>query len=945
MTGGLVERDLEIRALERSLIRSRAGMGSVVVLDAAPGLGKTALLRHARDFAAASGATVLSARGAQLERDFTFGVVRQLFEPALPRDATERAVFFTGAAQATEGLFAETAVAPGAEAATLFPLLNGLYWLLVSLSERAPVVVLVDDAQWADQPSLRFLGFLARRVESVAVTVVVTTRAAEQGDDGHLDDIMAAGEVTLLEPRHLTLQGAAQLIRREFGPGADDAFCAACHATTSGNPLFLRELLRVLVSDAVRPDAAAVTAVHDAGPDAVRRYVTARLRRQPEEAQRVARAVAILGDDVTLALVARQAGLPPAVTSAAAERLVQHGVFERHDPPAFTHAVVRDVVLGLVPPARRGAEHERAAAVLRAADEPVERVASHLLRTVPAGDAGHVTLLLAAAEQARQRGATGIAAVYLARARAEPPEPGLRSEVSRRLGNCQVHELALAEAEANLSEALNLAEDPRQGALCAYSLARFRNACGEPGKAVVLLTQAAAELPPEEDPVLAAELAAELIGIARIDLPSRAMLTERLTAFRDLPGRSDAVLNAQLSMEALFAGGPSEEAVAPARAALAGDRLTPERPSIWAALHTMIVTDRLDEAEQRLHQALRTAVDRGILFPMGMIHAYLARISLLRGDLAQAEDHVEQGTRAAPTPNFALPSLQSTAVHLLIEQDRPAEAEQLLESSVLAGGGGPRTALQLWLLDARTRLRAEQGDDEAALADALTCARVYQQWGASKIMEVPWRLHAARACLRTRDRARAAELVEAQLRRARSFGVPRHIAVALRAAADLATDEADARRLLSEAVSLLDGGPARLELARTQATLGERLLAGGDRQAAGETIQRAAELALECHAPALAERLGALLTETAGGRAPRLRVGGAHALTPSERQVAQLAATALTNRQIAERLFVSEKTVEAHLSRTYRKLGVRTRTQLALQLAPLPAAPLAGALV
>lgn len=154
-----MERDLEIRALERSLIRSRAGMGSVVVLDAAPGLGKTALLRHARDFAAASGATVLSARGAQLERDFTFGVVRQLFEPALPRDATERAVFFTGAAQATEGLFAETAVAPGAEAATLFPLLNGLYWLLVSLSERAPVVVLVDDAQWADQPSLRFLGF------------------------------------------------------------------------------------------------------------------------------------------------------------------------------------------------------------------------------------------------------------------------------------------------------------------------------------------------------------------------------------------------------------------------------------------------------------------------------------------------------------------------------------------------------------------------------------------------------------------------------------------------------------------------------------------------------------------------------------------------------------------------------------------------------------------
>ncbi|HWO58845.1 MAG TPA: LuxR C-terminal-related transcriptional regulator, partial [Umezawaea sp.] len=652
-----------------------------------------------------------------------------------------------------------------------------------------------------------------------------------------------------------------------------------------------------------------------------------RLRRQPEDVRRVARAVAVLGDDTALVLVARQAGVSPDVAGAAAERLIRHGIFERADPPAFVHAVVRDVALSLVPLVERNAEHDRAVSVLREAGEPVARIASHLLRTTPAANPERIPVLLAAAEQAWSKGSPEGASVYLARARAEPPPEEHRSEVSRRLGNSEAHHLAIADASVHLREALALAGTPRQRALCGYSLARFRNACGETSPALWLLSQAVDDLPAEVDPALVDELTAELIGFARADLFGRSTLLDVLARFRARVGDGSPVVAAQLSVEAGIADGPVERAITLARDALAGERLTPERSSLWAAVTTMLVADQLPEVEQRVQRALTFAVDRGQLFPMGIIRGYLARICLLSGDLAQAAEHVEIGTRAVPEPNVGLPALEATRIHLLIEQGRASEAVEVLRGGVLSEGREPNTLLQLWLLSARARSHAEQDDHDAALADALACGAAYERAGATGIWEEPWRLHAAGAHLSLGRREQAADLIAEQLRLARSFGVPRHIAVALRYAARLG----DTRTLLAEAVDLLRGGPARLELARTLAALGDQQLRDGARGAGRESLRQAAELALECQATALADRLRGALS-AGGGRAPRIQVSGIPSLTPAERQVAKLAADALTNRQIAEQLYVSEKTVETHLSRAYRKLGVSSRTQLAVQL-------------
>jgi DNA-binding CsgD family transcriptional regulator len=860
--------------------------------------------------------------------------VRQLVEPALPRDAGQRAELFAGAARATARLF-DAGVAADEPTGSLYALLNGLYWLLVTMSERGPLVVVVDDAQWADPPSLRFLGFLTRRLESVAVSVVIATRAAEHEDGGLLDDILATGDCVLLRPRNLTAAAVAELVRRELGPGADDEFCAACHRTTAGNPLFVKELLRALVSDGVRPDSDGAAAVAAAGPDAISRYVAARLRRQPEDARRVARAVAVLGDDTALPLVARQADVAAADAARAAERLVRHGIFERADPPAFVHAVVRDVALSLVPLVERNAEHMRAASVLRQTGAPIARVASHMLRTTPAADPDRVALLLAAAAEAWQRGSPQGASVYLARARAEPPPAENRAEVSRRLGNCEAHHLAIADAEVHLCEALSLAGTPEQRARCGYSLARFRNACGETGPALALLSQATGKLPADGDPVLARELTAEYIGFARADLTARPVLLDLLARFRADTGDADPVTAAQLSVEAVFAGEP-ERAVTLARTALTGDRLTPERSTIWSAVSALLVTDQLVEAEQRVQRALRFAVERGQLFAMAVIRGYLARISWLRGDLAQAAEHVRIGTGAVPAPNIGLPVLESTKIHLLIEEGQATQAAEIPHSVPLSGEWLPRTSLHMWLMEARMRLFAERGEEDAALEDtvlanALACGAAYEQWGATGIWDVPWRLHAAGAYLRSRRREQAAALIGEQLGHARSFAVPRHIAVALRCAARLAEGD-EAQKLLAEAVDLLRAGPGRLELARALADLGDHQLRQGSRAAGRATLRQAAELAVQCRATALAGRLTATLS-AGGGRPPRIQVSGVPALTPSERRVAKLAAGALTNRQIAERLFVSEKTVETHLSRAYRKLGVGSRTQLAVRMA------------
>ena len=172
---GLLERERELDEIRERLESARAGAGSTLVVEGPGGIGKTELLIAAGREAREHGMCVLSARGAELEREFPFGVVRQLLETRVTAPGGDE--LMDGAAALCAPVFEPAG--RGEEDERSFAVLHGLYWLCATLTERSPLLVLVDDAQWADPASLAFLTYLARRVEDLPVALAVASRPGE----------------------------------------------------------------------------------------------------------------------------------------------------------------------------------------------------------------------------------------------------------------------------------------------------------------------------------------------------------------------------------------------------------------------------------------------------------------------------------------------------------------------------------------------------------------------------------------------------------------------------------------------------------------------------------------------------------------------------------------------------------------------------------------------
>src|SRR5215469_3743592 len=177
--GVLLERERELETLHDGVDRARAGEGTLLLIEGAAGAGKTALAREARAVAERARMMPLEARGSELEQPFAFGVVRQLLEPVISQEPGQTDLF-AGAAGPAARLFEPGGQRP-LEAG--FEALHSLYWLMVNIADRAPVLVLVDDCQWADADSLRFLAYLAQRIEGLAVAMLLTGRPPEAGAD------------------------------------------------------------------------------------------------------------------------------------------------------------------------------------------------------------------------------------------------------------------------------------------------------------------------------------------------------------------------------------------------------------------------------------------------------------------------------------------------------------------------------------------------------------------------------------------------------------------------------------------------------------------------------------------------------------------------------------------------------------------------------------------
>ncbi len=926
----LVERAGELAVLDDVLARAGAGEGRLAVLEGPPGIGKTRLLRAARERAAAAGTTVLAAVGSDLEADFAHGVVRQLFEPV-----AGDAGLFDGPARLARPALGVGTAAEGAGGA--FAAAHGTFWLCVNLAARAPVLVAVDDLQWADPASQRCLAYLARRLEGLRVALVVAVRPVLPGEGrAAVDALVGDPRAELLRPAPLSPSAVALVVRARLGAAADPAFSAACHAATAGNPLWLREVLADLRGAGVAPGAATALDVDRLGPERVSRNVRGRIEALGADAEALARAVAVLGDGHEAGTAGALAGLGPPRAVQAAVALTAADVLADDPALRFAHPVVRAAVRDGVPEVERAALHGVAARLLGERGAPVAQIAGHLTHAPAQADPWAVARLREAARATGDQGAPAAAAALLRRALVEPPEPQERPALLRELGAA---ELAVGEPDGveHLQAALAGLTDTREHALATLELSAALYQRLRTAEAADALRRGLERLD-GRDAELELLLEAELALAARMRLDGSDAAVQRL---RDRAARLTGATPAErwvLATVAVLA--PADTAAHHARAAELLERATatglPVEPPIGTGIvSNLLRAGRLDAAWEACERRLADAVGRGAVTTQALMLSMRGWIELERGDLPAAEADL----RAALDVVLELEAPAAPAAGMLAqavaEQGRGDDAERLLTEHGLTGELPPHQAMNPILM-ARARVRLARNEPDQALEDLLEIGRRYAAWNIRRAVP-PWRSLAA-ILLRDDDAPRARELAHEELELSHRWGAPAAIGLAERG---VGLVEGDASRL-EAAVAALETTPARLELARALVDLGALRRRTRRRAAARDPLRRGLDLAHRSGAVLLAERARAELLAT-GARPRRAALSGVEALTASERRVAQLAARGLTNRGIAQELFVTPATVETHLRAAFMKLDVARRGELAAALAPereVPGAPL-----
>jgi DNA-binding CsgD family transcriptional regulator/tetratricopeptide (TPR) repeat protein len=933
----LLERDAELAAVE-ALISTNPSGGRLLAIEGPPGIGKTSLLVETRVRGQAAGMQVLAARGSELDRAFSYGVVRQLFEPYLARlPADERAEALAGAAALATPLFDPAQLAAQPVTDSSLATLHGLYWLAANVAAGQPLLLAVDDLHWCDLPSLRWLAYVLPRIEGLGLSIVVSLRPGEPGDDPSLlVQIVSDPLATVIRPAPLSMGAAARFVRETLSPDADDAFCAACHEETGGNPLLLRELMHAIAAEGLDPTEPNVPRLRELGALAGSRAVTVRLSRLPPESRRLAQAVSILGDDADPRQAAALADLDLKAASEAAGALARVDVLRPQPPLGFIHPVIRAAVYEALTPLERDIGHARAAGLLGEAGAEPERVAAHLLLIPPAADSQVVATLREAARRAVSRGASESAVAYLRRALAEPPSAAERADLLLELGSAE----ALVSGDAaveHLREAHALIVDPVRRAETALLLGRelFLLLRNEESDAV--LTEALDELAgadAELERLLEAGLITNALHVRQL---YRAALL-RLERIRRRPGDvtvGEKILLSLLTYHDARAGAPAAVAVPLARRALAeGTLVRTEMSSVAFVPPCMVLAMAdLDEALAIYDDALAEAHRRGSIINFATTKAFRAQAFVLRGDLAEAEAEGREAFAASEawgTTARASVYLAAILAEALMEQGKLDEAAAALDRSGL-GESLPDDARLLFVPNIRARLRMLNGDLAGGLEDMLDVGRHSEALGGRNPAFMAWRSQAALALLQLGEQDEARRLAAEELELARTWGAPRALGAALRAAG-LAEGGARGLALLEEAVEVLTNSPAKLEHAKARTDLGAALRRANRRSVAREQLRRAVELATICGATPLAARAETELRAT-GARSRRIALSGVESLTPSERRVAHMAAEGPTNREIAQALFVTPKTVEIHLSSVYRKLGISSRSQLPAALA------------
>jgi DNA-binding CsgD family transcriptional regulator len=931
-TEPLLERTAELARIESALAEARAGGGRFLVIEGPAGIGKTALLAEARTAAARGGMRVLRSRGTELERDFAFGVVRQLLEPPLVEAADlERADLLQGPAGVAAGLLGlagahplDDAPSPGADSS--FAILHGLYWLCANLAAAGPLCLVVDDAHWADTSSLRYLAFLLTRLEELNAALVVATRPCEADTNAELLMTLTtdpAAEVIRLAP--LSRAAVVQLVEARLGHAPDPAVVDTCLRLTRGTPFLVRELVDALSERGIA-----------GGIESVGRSVLVRLGRLPEPAGQLARALAVL-EQSDLLPAARLAEMDELEAADAADLLVDAGVLESGRPLTFVHPLVRSGIYSDLSSAERARGHRRAAGLLAEHPGAAAHVAQHLLVSEPAADGWVVDRLVEAACAAGRQGAPESEAVFLRRALAEPPPLGDHSRLLLDLGMAEAS-AGHADWPKHLASAVDAAPNAAVAAEAAMVLAHALSRAQRFAEAVDVLDRATAALDARHSELALRLSAASVVpGINDpATAPTAGLRGEALRAHAASDAAAPPEILAVAAFTSTLTGEPAQVGADLAtRALLAGGRPVAGadgRPwlsfAAWFSPTTLALlwAERYAQVRPLLDDSITQARATGDSSRLAMALANRAWLGLRRGDLCAAETDASTalGAIELPAPPAYRVLNRALFVESLVEQGRLDEAEQALASYDSEAEGGSLVAAALRF--ARGRLRVAQGRVADGLSDFLAVGALLTHALVTSPSYLPWRSEAALAHLALGDRDEAGRLAAEELEFAHLFGAPRALGVAKRAAGVVAGGERGAS-LLREAIDDLEQGDARLERARALADLGALLRRSNRRTEARELLREALDAAHHARARHLANHAETELRAT-GARPRRVVLRGLDSLTASERRIAEFASQGHTNREIAQTLFVTARTVEGHLTSVFRKLQVDSRDQL-----------------
>lgn len=933
----LIERGHALASINAWLGEGRAGSGRMVLVSASAGLGKTALLGEAVAAARHREMQVLAARGSELERGLPLGVARQLFAN-LVRDpgAGELRALLRGAAAHTRALLGLTSTGPGPDPLAV---IHGLYWLAGNLSDQGPTVLVIDDLQWADTQTVRWLAYTAARIRDMPLVVLAAARPPETDSD-EFSELIGGDRTVTLSLAPLSVEGVAEVVRSQFNRTGEAGFVRACHRATGGNPFYLRELLRAAIADGIEPTERQAARVPQLGPREVARSILVRLARLGRRARLLADAVAVLGSDAEIRHVAALSDLSIQEALGTWDALASADVLMKTQPLEFIHPIARTAVYNELAVGERTHAHLRAAQMLDGDGAPPRRVAVHALACEPLGDPRIVGWLRAAARDALASGAPDAAASYLSRALSEPPAPKSRSRLQLEWGQALIGVDSTAAASA-----FALATQGASGRFallahrwCGYSLAyagRLRDSIASFDEAIKLSGSDA-------------ELARHLRGTRDF----------YASWWADDPDREDRHQRLQDLAAGLAGATPGERRVLAAAAmnvvhtgAASANRATQLARRASTAGLTWLDLDDGNETASAVGNALTICDDRSAL---GLFTAWLEEVSsqgwtvnvgagyfqramirYRRGEPLEAEADArtsweilgQLGTAAATIYWWSAAVL----LQVLIARGELDEATELVESTGL-GTEPLEVVICAWPRVLLGELALAKGELTAGTEILLEAGAWLEDRGFRNPSYIPWRALVAPALAATGRADEARAVIEPALERARAFGAPWGLGMALRASGTV-EQGAHGIELLRQAVAVLETSECRVEHAHALLELGAALRRTNQRAEARQYLRLALDIADRAGATPLTHRAQQELSAT-GARPRRTMLSGVESLTASELRVAELAATGMSNPEIAQALFVTRKTIESHLGHVYLKLDIHSRQELAGALAP-----------